>query len=60
MSEIDISLIEDELDDIQAYLAEHDVGASYVQILEVALVLAKRLGAGNWSFVCELKHRKEE
>jgi len=60
MTEIDISRIEDELDVIQAYLVEHDVGASYVQILEAALVLAKRMGAGKWSFVCELKHRREE
>lgn len=59
MNEIDISRIKDDLDDIQAYLTEHDVGASYLQILEASLTLAKRMGAGNWSFVCELKHRKK-
>ena len=45
---------------IYDYLKEHDVEVTSADIVEVALVLAKRLGSGKWSFVCELEHRREE
>lgn len=50
----------DEVMKIYDYLKEHDVDVTGADIVEAALTLVKRLGAGNWSFVCELKHRKEE
>ena len=49
----------DEIMQLYDYLAEHDVHVSGADIVEAALILAKRMGAGNWSFVCEMKHRKE-
>ena len=63
MTEINItprySGLEDKLLDISTYLNEHGIEASDVEILEAAITLAKRLGAGNWSIMCELKHRRE-
>ena len=44
---------------IDTYLEEHGVRVSDSEIVDAAITLAKRMGAGNWSFVCELKHRKE-
>ena len=60
MTDINIDKIEYKLLKIEKYLEEHDIEANYVDILDASLDLAKRMGAGNWSFVCELKHRREE
>ncbi len=59
MTEIEIDTIEDKLKDIKKYLKKHGIEVTYVEILEVAIRLARRMGAGDWSFVCELKARKE-
>ena len=42
------------------YLKEHDVDVTSADIVVSAMTLAKRLGSGKWTFVCDLKHRREE
>lgn len=49
----------DEVMKIYDYLKEHDVDVTGADIVEAALTLAKRMGAGNWSFVCELRNKKK-
>ena len=61
MTEIYISkALDDKVSDIKKYLKKHDIDVSSEEILDAAITLAKRLGAGDWTFVCELKHRREE
>ena len=53
----------EEIKKIQKYLGTHKVTASRTEIISTAILLAKRLGAGDWTFVCEFKEgerRKEE
>ena len=49
-----------EIVELQTYLEEKGVKATYDEIVMAAIKLAKRLGADKWSFVCELKKKKEE
>lgn len=60
MTEIYISItLDNKLSEIKKYLKKHGIDASSDDVFDAAITLAKRMGAGNWSFVCELKHRKE-
>ena len=45
---------------IYDYLKDHDVNVTSADIVEAAIKLAKRLGAGYWTFVCELQERDME
>lgn len=44
-----------ELANIKAYLQKKGVFVTEADIVLTAIKIAKRLGAGNWTFVCELK-----
>lgn len=60
MTEIYISnALDDKISNIKKYLKKRGIDASSDEILEAAIRLARRMGAGDWSFVCELKARKE-
>jgi len=43
-----------ELSIIQDYLIAKGIHVSQAEIVLAAIHIAKRLGAGNWTFVCEL------
>ena len=61
MAEIYISkTLDDKLLEIRKYLKEHGIDASSDDILDAAIILARRMGAGNWSFVCEFRNRDKE
>ena len=47
-----------EIVELQIYLEEKGVKATYDEIVMTAIRLAKRLGADKWSFVCELKKKE--
>ena len=64
MTEIYISkILDDNVSDIKKYLKKHGIDASSDDILKASLKLTRRLGAGNWTFVCyfrgEDRRRKE-
>jgi len=44
-----------EIANIKEYLQKKGVFATEADIVLAAIRIAKRLGAGNWTFVCELK-----
>lgn len=44
-----------EIAKVQAYLKWKGVKASEAEIVIAAIKIAKRLGAGDWTFVCELE-----
>ena len=44
-----------EIASIKAYLQKKGVFTTEADIVLAAIRTAKRLGAGNWTFVCELK-----
>ena len=46
-----------EVKDLSAYLKKKGITATDSEIVMAAIKLARQLGAGNWSFVCELKER---
>ena len=55
---VDVGAIK-ELRQVDSYLEEHGIFATNGEIIEAAITLAKPMGVGNWSFVCELRHRRE-
>lgn len=44
-----------EIAKIKTYLKKKGINASETDIVLAAIKIAKRLGADNWTFVCELK-----
>ena len=65
MTEIYISkILDDNVSDIKKHLKKHGIDASSDEILDAAITLTRRLGAGDWTFVCEFREkerrRKEE
>lgn len=65
MTEIYISkILDDKVSDIKKHLKKHGIDASSDEILDAAITLTRRLGAGDWTFVCyfwqEERRRKEE
>ena len=49
-----------ELKVIERYLKEHGVMATREEIVMSAIILARRMGAGYWSFCCEFRNREKE
>ena len=47
----------DEIKKIEKYLKEHKVVASRTEIVNAAIILARRLGAGDWTFACHFNLR---
>ena len=43
-----------EVKDLSAYLKKKGITATDSEIVMAAIKLARQLGAGNWTFVCEL------
>jgi len=50
----DVDNAHNELEMIQDYLIAKGIHVSQAEIVLAAIHIAKRLGAGNWTFVCEL------
>ena len=46
--------------EIQDYLKTKGYIVAETSITDMAIDLARRLGAGDWSFACEAKARKEK
>ena len=49
-----------EVKDLSSYLKKKGITATDSEIVMVAIKLARQLGAGDWSFVCELGERKRQ
>lgn len=49
------ALANHEIAKLKTYLKHKGVKASEAEIVIAAIRIAKRLGAGDWTFVCELK-----
>ena len=47
------------IQEVQNYLREQGIKASEVAIINAAIDIARRLGAGDYTFVCEFEERKE-
>jgi hypothetical protein len=45
--------------EVQHYLAKRGIQVSEVAIVDAAISIARRLGAGDYTFVCEFEERKE-
>lgn len=45
--------------EIQDYLEKKGVLVTETTIVDMAIDLARRLGAGDWTFACEAEMRKE-
>lgn len=50
----------DKVEEIQNYLRTKGIRVSETAIVDMAIDLARRLGAGDWTFVCEAEARKEK
>ena len=46
-----------EVKELSAYLKKKGITATDSEIVMTAIKLARQLGAGSWSFVCEFKER---
>jgi hypothetical protein len=44
-----------EVESIQKYLKRKGIEATEDEIIEAAIGIARRLGAGDWTFVCEFQ-----
>ena len=49
---------ENKVREVQRYLAEKGIKASEVAIVNAAIDIARRLGAGDYTFVCEFEDKK--
>jgi hypothetical protein len=47
------------LREVQEYLSKRGIRVSEVAIIDAAITIARRLGAGDYTFVCEFEERKE-
>jgi hypothetical protein len=45
--------------EVQDYLRARDIKVSETAIVNAAIDIARRLGAGDYTFVCEFEERKE-
>jgi hypothetical protein len=50
----------DKVEEIQNYLRTKGIRVSETAIVDMAIDLARRLGAGDWTFACEAEARKEK
>ena len=57
--ELDKNVVK-ELKELSRYLKKKGITATDSDIVMTAIKLARRLGAENWSFVCEFKNRKRK
>jgi hypothetical protein len=46
--------------EVQNYLKTKGYAVAETTIIDMAIDLARRLGAGDWTFACEAKARKEK
>ena len=51
---------QNKVQEVQQYLSERGINVSEVAIVDAAINLARRLGAGNYTFECEFEERKEK
>ena len=54
------SWLDTELKAIERYLKEHGVRATREEIVMSAIILTRRMGAGDYSFVCEFRNREKQ
>lgn len=52
--------MDEKIKEIQDYLDTKGYAVAETTIVDMAVDLARRLGAGNWTFACEAKARKEK
>ncbi len=53
-------LVNSELEKVQKYLKSKRIFASKAEIILTAIAVARRLGAGDWTFACAFRHRGEQ
>lgn len=46
--------------EVQDYLKSKGIVVAETRIVDMAIDLARRLGAGDWTFACEAEARKEK
>jgi hypothetical protein len=50
----------DKVKEVQEYLKKKGFKVAETAIIDMAIDLARRLGAGNWTFACEAEAREEK
>jgi hypothetical protein len=51
--------MEDKVKEVQKYLEKHGIIVTETSIVNTAIDITRRLGAGDWTFVCEFEKEKK-
>jgi hypothetical protein len=49
--------MEDKVKEVQKYLEKHRIIVTETSIVNAAIDITRRLGAGDWTFVCEFEKK---
>lgn len=55
-----LNKMQEKVKEVQEYLKKHGIIVAETSIINAAIDLTRRLGAGDWTFVCEFEKKEEK